>query len=431
MTRCVCHSESGDSLGLLLRFQDEGVDVGLHVTSEKAQTLGRGLIEPVDDFLEAARDADLVFFDHVGAGSLADTLRAEGVPVFGASKFQEMLELDRAWGLRTLEKAGLTLPRTVSFSGDAYDDAREFVASEGGRWVYKPSANVGNDLTHVADDAESMLEHLEEVEQTIEAETGKRPPFLLQQFVKGIECSVERWYVGGKPVPGLDNATLEQKKFLVGDLGPTVGGAGNVVLATADSKMLAATVDHLDRLAAAHTLTTCLDLNSIFAPDGTAYLLEPTCRIGYPAIQAFCAMWPGELFDVFLAMARGEVPTLRLASRVGAAVHVSVPPFPAHDATQAKGHRLVDDVRDDPQVWLYDVLVDPEERLVCAGVDGGVYVVAGTGPSVRDAVEACYDWLAESRLPQRQYRTDLYPHVRKRLAGLQKLGYLQDAAPLE
>src|SRR5207249_2076381 len=93
-------------------------------------------------------------------------------------------------------------------------------------------------------------------------EDVKYPAFVLQRFIEGIEVSVERWYSHGHPVPSLDNATFEEKKFLAGNLGPAVGCMGNVVL-TPTPLLVQRTIAHLDRWALAHHVTGPIDLNTI------------------------------------------------------------------------------------------------------------------------------------------------------------------------
>src|SRR5204862_6269023 len=95
------HSHEGDTLSLALRLQDEGHAVGFFVEKDGAQRIGNGLVYRITDFPAAAQKADLVLFDQVGSGSLADLLREQGVTVLGASKWTDTIELDRIAGLRT------------------------------------------------------------------------------------------------------------------------------------------------------------------------------------------------------------------------------------------------------------------------------------------------------------------------------------------
>jgi len=423
------HSESGDGLALGLRLQNEGHEVGLFVNKEAAQQAGRGLIYRVEDFITAVDKADLILFDHVTKGSLADLLRSEGHLVLGAGKFQDVMELDRIKAIDIMRAAGVAIPETEVFEDASFERAIAFVERDGGRWVFKACDNIATDKTYVSDDADSMLEYLEHLDETIEEDENKRPQFLLQRVVDGIEVSTERWYGEGRPIYALDNSTFEEKKFLAGGLGPSCGCGGNIVLPHAffdPGRLRRQTIDRLDRLAAAHGVTGPLDLNTIVAPDGRAYFLEVTARFGYDALQAFVQLWDMPIGETLIAIAEGTDPAIALRDAVGAAIRVSVPPYPTGDPKNCRGERVVDPILDDPQLWPGDVMLDEQERLVLGGVDGVAYIVAGIGGTAESALGMCYRWLAQARLPDRQYRNDLAETLPKRLRDLQRIGYLTE-----
>lgn len=423
----VLHSEAGDTLGLALRLQDEGHAVGMYIHEPESQMVGTGLVYHVTDFLKACDAADLVLFDYVGAQSLADKLRDDGCAVFGAGKFQDVLELDRIRGIRLMQAAGLRVPETEFFEDASFERAMDFVRKDGGRWVFKASGNIGADKSFPSDDAEQMLDYLEHLDDTIQVEEARRPKFILQRFVEGVEVSTERIYSEGRPIHAFDNSTFETKKFLAGDLGQAVGCSGNVVCPHADRRLLAETVDHLDKLAAIHGVTSCLDLNAIVAKDdGHAYVLEATGRVGIYAIHAFCALWGMPLGETFYDLATGREPEVTYRAAWGAAIPVSMAPYPAK-MEHERGTPVVDEILDDPQIWPLDVMVDEQDRVVVAGVDGVIYVVTGVGDTISESLGQCYRWLEGARMPDRGWRVDLIETLEKRYRKLQQLGYLREA----
>ena len=422
------HSESGDALALGLRLQTEGHDVGLFLNKEAAQQAGRNLIYHVEDFVSATDKADLIIFDHVTKGSLADLLRRDGHLVLGAGKFQDVIELDRIKAIEIMRAAGVTIPETEFFEDASFERAIEFVEQDGGRWVFKACDNIATDKTYVSDDADSMLEYLEHLDETIEEDENKRPKFLLQRVVDGVEVSTERWYGEGRPIYALDNSTFEEKKFLAGGLGPACGCAGNIVLPHAffdPGRLRRQTIDRVDRLAAAHGVTGPIDLNTIVAPDGRAYFLEVTARFGYDALQAFVQLWDMPIGETLMAIAEGTDPAVAFRAPIGAAIRVSVPPYPTGDPKNARGERVVDSILDDPQIWPGDVMLDEQERLIIGGIDAVAYVVAGIGETSDSSLATCYRWLKTARLPDRQYRNDLAETLPKRLRDLERIGMLR------
>lgn len=412
-------SKQGDALGLGLAMQREGHDVVIAVEKTEAQLAGEGLLEHVPDGAHYAREeADLVIFDMVGNGGRADAYRSLGIPTFGAGHALDQIELDRIFGLRTFKALGLTIPETKIFDPPDFDAAMQFVEQDGDRWVFKPCGNLGTDKTFLAEDAEEMVEYIEHLRDGAKNDDVKFPAFVLQRFVKGIEVSIERWYSHGQPIPELDNITFEEKKFLAGNLGPAVGCMGNVVFPPLPW-LVQATVAHLDRYAAAHRISSPIDLNAIVDDQGTPHILEATARFGYDALWAFLRKWHMPYADTFLALAEGdESLTVVLDPRMAAAVRVSVPPYPGGDPTKSRGLPIVDDLLDDDDIWPGDVMEEEDGDLVVAGVDGVVAIYTSLGTSIDSAYDAIYDRLEDSRIPDRQYRVDLRDRVSKQYPKL-------------
>ena len=103
---------------------------------------------------------------------------------------------------------------------------------------------------------------------------------------------------------------------------------------------------------------------------------------------------------------------------------MSLPPHPYRDTHEAAGTPILEDVLTDPRVWVGDVMLDADDRLVCTGADAIVYVVTGQAPDVRGAFAACYDWLRQVRTSDAQWRTDLAETTTARLRQLRAWGFL-------
>jgi phosphoribosylamine--glycine ligase len=430
----VVHSFQGDGVPLALRLQDEGHQVGLFARDPKYRPLAEGLIAHVDDFELAADKADLIVFDMVGHGTLADQLRSRGKRVIGASKIQDLLELDRVRGMELVMAAGCAVPETFSFDAGDFAGAIAFVEENPDRYVFKANANIGSDKTHVAADPDEMIGYLRHLDETIDKEEHRRPPFILQAVVEGTEISTERWYAAGRPMSALDNSTFELKKFLTGDgtsagLGPTVGCAGNVVIPHHDRALLAQTVACLDRIAAQHRISGPLDLNAIVdAETKIPMILEVTARFGYDAIQTFSSLWSLPMGASFHMMTEGRDPAIHLIGPIAAGVRVTLPPYPHEDCSSLHGTPILDALLDHEEIWPADIALTPDEQLVAAGVDGLLAVVTGTGRTVSSACDSVYATLAGWRTSELQYRTDLDTVVRSRLRNVQRAGYLMGVA---
>ena len=415
-------SKGGDGLALGLRLLKEGHQCAISIEKSDCQRAGEGLIEHVDDPMAYARneDVDCALWDMVGMGGMADALRDLGIPILGAGRALDLLELDRIAGLRTFQALGLQIPETEFFEDADFDRAIEFVRKDGGKFVFKPCGNISTDKTFIGEDVEELIDFIEHQREESRSGEVKHPAFALQRFVEGIEVSIERWYSHGTPIVALDNMTFEEKKFLAGGLGPAIGCAGNVVMDAAP-RLVQETVAKLDRFADAHAVTGPIDLNTITNVHGP-FILEATARFGYDAIWSFFHRWHMPIGETLLQIAEGEEPEIDLDPRMGAAVRVSVPPYPAGDPAKARGTPVVDDILDQENLWPGDVM-EVEGKLQVAGVDGVVYIVTGLGRTPKDAYQECYDWLDDARLPDRQYRCDLADRVSEELPKLVHLGY--------
>jgi len=396
------------------------------IERDTATRVGDGLVEKVTDAVHYAKEsADLVVMDMVGRGSIADLLRADGVAVVGAGRALDLLELDRARTHDIFQSLGLAVPPTEVFDDGDFDRAMRFVEKHPGKWVFKPSGNLAADKTFVAEDTDEMHEYLEHAAEEMKGDASGRPPFLLQAFVEGAEVSTEQWFANGRPVPALSNQTLEAKKLMPGPgpgLGPAVGCSGNAVFPP-DAFLVNDTVAKLNRFAAEHRVCGPIDLNAIIGKRGRPMILEATARFGYSALWAFLARWRMPIGETLDALAHGDIPHVSLTPGVGAAIRVAVPPYPSGDASTARGTPVVDDILDDPMIYPGDVMRDEDTgRLVIAGSDAVAYEVAATGPSADRAYAACYDWLSDSRLPDRMYRYDLIQFTATRLAKLREVG---------
>src|SRR3989344_8807627 len=77
-------SLSGD---LAYQVKKEGHDVKIYIKAEEDRDVYEGFLEKVDDWEEFKDWADVIVFDDVGFGGIADRLRKEGKRVVGGSSY--------------------------------------------------------------------------------------------------------------------------------------------------------------------------------------------------------------------------------------------------------------------------------------------------------------------------------------------------------
>ena len=405
-------SKDGDFLPLLKRIENEGNEVVAYVDAE--HPLYENMIPQVDNALELKLDKDdVIIFDMVGAGAAADRVGASMPNVLGGGSINDRIELDRKFGTDFMAKHGINTPPTWEF--DTIDKTRKFVEEHPERYVFKPNGNLETDLTYVSSSAEDLLAVLPYLEERIPEGTE----FELQQFVEGVEMSTEAWFNGERFLQPI-NSTMEEKKFMVGNVGPATGCMGNVVWSW-DKKTSQFLYEYLFQPLEADLKKAGylgpLDINGIWNGDGI-HALEFTARFGYDAIQAYSRlirMPLGEFLRDLRKLDKMPVSTSELAL----AVRVSIPPFPSDGDVPKVPVRGLDDP---DKIYLSDVYFDKDlEMYRCAGSDGYILSVCANGPTVASCQAQAYPVIESLEIPNKQYRVDIgerYVHDRDEIAHI-------------
>jgi len=471
-------SKTGDAAAVAPRI---GADLLFLRSIAKKRKLFEGISPLRSTLTEALRERPrYIVYDQIGStthpiGPQADALRYK-YPIYGCGAIQEALELDRAFALRTAVECGIKIPRTFLFDpgrGKAWDqvdpddamrvhrirgglkEAQRFVATSKKRWCLKPLGNAAPSLSYVAHDPDDMLHRLRNAEEKRELKPGD--PFLLQEFVSGIEVSTEIWIVDGVPAMPV-NGTLEEKKFMAGGVGPNIGCASSVVWAYEGlPRIYRKTLGRPEFLSWLKKPTGPtgktyppfhgpLDINCVIAHDDhQPYMLEFSPRFGYSALFALLELCDEPLDRLFEAAARGTLERMALRSGYAYSLRVSIPPYPHLDALDYTEHpgterqrldnrtveRMLEECQDvdilgpcdDPHVWLLDAQKDGDHYQT-AGVDGVVLELTGSGDTVelaRDQVNALFN---EFRIADMQARiTDGADRAIRDLKTLEEWGY--------
>lgn len=392
-------SKDGDMLPLLYRMSEEHK---AYVENDKG--IHDGLTPKVHDALELnPQPEDTIVYDMVGAGKSADILKEQGLHVVGGGELNDKLELDRKFGLDFMEKHGMQIPPTEEFNN--FEKCKQFIMKSDTRYVFKPDGNQSTDLTYVP----SSADELKAVMPYLESKVDKSGDFVLQEFVDGIELSTEAWFNGEQFLLPI-NSTMEEKKFMVGNVGPNTGCMGNVVWAwdTDTSQFLYEYLfKPLEPELRSANYCGPIDINGIWNEQGI-HGLEWTARFGYDAIQAFSTILDEPLESVLKNLKQlTELPVRE--GYYGMALRVSIPPYPS-DGEVPEVPVLIDK-KAMPNVYLSDVKQSTKSGLVCAGTDGYVLALASSARTLPPLQRKVYSLLDYIQIPGIQYRTDIGDRV--------------------
>jgi phosphoribosylamine---glycine ligase len=423
------HNDLGD---LYMRLITRGHDVRVHIADSDSSDVLEGLIDRSDswerdvDWVRSDREG-LVIFEGTGWGSAQDRLRSEGLRVIGGSALGDRLELDRAFGQRVLEDAGLRTARSLEFGG--FDDAIAHVSGAPGRYVLKFSgAGFASTRGYVGvmEDGDDVLASLRQ--QRASWRLDERPRIILMDHLDGVEVGVGAFFNGTEFLRPA-NLDWEHKRFFAGNLGELTGEMGTVVTYRGAERLFCATLERLAPLLRDARYVGYINLNMIVNDDGP-WPLELTCRFGYPGFAILSALHAGPWDALLERLVDGKGSTT-LDTHPGLAVGVvlTVPPFPYPDGYErlSKGmpilfrRGLCDQDRE--HLHYGEMRLD-SGQLVTAGQVGYVMVVTGRGDTIDLAREAAYSRAAKVVIPNVRYRVDIGATFARERAELVRLGWL-------
>lgn len=405
-------SLAGDGVGIVKRLQDDGHDAAAHIYDDAAADYCKGYIKTVSD-PEFQLDAETyVVADCTGHGDLLDMLRERGSFVACGGRLADRLETDREYAYDVMKDVGIKIPKTKFF--EDWDEAKNYVGTQDDeeRMVFKPDAHLSGNLpSYAADDPAELLEMLDYYHGRVHG----KPKIVIQHFVGGEDISTEGWFNGEQFIAPF-NHTLESKKFLDGDKGPSGGCTGNVIW-TCEGCPLCEELRKMEEFLGSNNYGPGpIDLNAVVSEDGI-FGLEFTPRLGYDAAPTFVYelfRGSGGFGDFIEALVRrsGEV---ELAPGYAAGIRLSIPPWPSEEFDAASGLPIQGLT---PSVWEHfcpmGVMKNEHDDPVSCGSSGILGVATGYGDSVEEAFTEAYRVADKIKVPNKQQRSDLTEHFAKK-----------------
>lgn len=423
MNAFILLTEDNSGLPIAMRLSDEKQKVYYAIdTSPKDKDVKEGLLEGGDglvnkvDFKKIVRNLItnkdkltgrmIVIFDMNHHPEVADKLRKIGYKVIGSGTVFEKLEHDRKFGLQIMKKAGIKTPESYEFK--QVDKAVRFLETQpdSKKWVLKPDKGESY-LTFVSDNNKELIDHLD-------AYKSKLKKFVLQEKIKGIECSVEGWFNGDSFV--FYDATLERKKRSNNDLGEATGCSGDVVwVLTGAERIVIEGLKKLEAQLKIIGIPCVVDLNAIVNNKGL-WGIEWTPRFGYNASLTLMSIFAEPISDVLSRLASRQLTGIKTAGLVGVSVRIF------RDTIKADiPIKYPDTMKKD--VWLWDVKKS-DTGLETAGSGHDIAVVTGQGKTIADAISDMYHKAEQVVLPDKDMRTDIGIKAKDDYNNLEQLGWI-------
>ena len=414
-------SASGD---LAWCIKNEGNEVKAFIKAECDKDVYDGILEKVDDWEKFVDWADVVVFDYIGFGKIADSLRKKGKLVVGGSEYTDRLEEDREFGQEEMKNAQMGVLPHWDFTD--FDAAIKFIKSNPGRYVFKPSGFLNSWSKGILflGEEEDGNDIIEVLKQNKHLWAKKIKEFMLQKMAAGVEIAVGAFFNGEDFIYPI-NVNFEHKRLFPGDIGPFTGEMGTLMFWSDANELFRNTLLKLKDKLKDSGYVGYIDINCIVNAKGI-YPLELTSRFGYPTIsiqmEGVASLW-GEFLYRLASKEKAELKT-KNGFQIG--VVVAVPPFPYDDKKEAfiyKDLSILFRKNNLEGVHLGDVKIVNGVWSV-AGDAGYVLVITGSGPTVEEARKHVYSRLKNIILQNMYYRSDIGMKWFTESDKLQTWGYL-------
>jgi len=417
-------SLSGD---LAWQLRKEGQEVKAYIKEKDDIDVYNGFIDKVDDWKKYIDWADVIIFDDMEFGEVAERLRKRGKLVIGGSRYTDELEMNREFGQMEMKKYGINILPQWQFSN--YDEAIEFIKANPSRYVFKPSGNTpsgGKGLLYLGEE-EDGKDLLELLSQNKDIWQKKAPTFQLQKHVSGVEIAVGAFFNGQNFIYPIC-VNFEHKRVFPGNLGPFAGEMGTLVFWAPPNVLFKSTLEKMKPALAVSGYRGYVDINCIVNGRGI-YPLEWTCRFGYPTlhIQSEGILTPAS--EWLFKLARGENFELKTKRGFQIGVRLLVPTY---FVTQKESPEKIAAYRDLPilfkkanldGVHIEDIkMVDGVWRI--AGTSGCLLVITGSGSTVAEARNQAYSRIKNIMIQNMFYRVDIGLEWSQNSDKLQTWGYL-------
>ncbi|MBJ7882855.1 phosphoribosylamine--glycine ligase [Gelidibacter salicanalis] len=400
-------SRWGEILDIAYATQNEGHDVKLYIEDKPSREIGTGFVKKVRDWKKHIDWADILIFDYTGFGKECTELRAAGKIVFGGSEYTDLLELDRNFGQKELQKHKIkTLPFKEFVS---FQDAIAYVEKHPDAYVIKPSGETQElkQLLFVGSDDEGLdvIRVLKAYDKSWGDDFGN---FQLQKKVKGVEISVAAFFNGKEFIKPI-NITFEHKKLFPKELGVSTGEMGSSMFWVNHSPIFDATLLKFESSLVKQKFIGHIDINCIVNGNGI-YPLEFTSRFGYPQIFIQRAGINEPIGELLYKVASGQ--NFRIATKKGFQVgaFMVVPPFPYDDKKTFElfSKDAVVVFRKDLKEGIHPMhLKKVNEEWLITGNTGIALLVTGTGITMKDAQKMMNNRISNVIVNNGYYRTDI------------------------
>ena len=401
---------------MYLRLLEAGHEVKVYVENSDYHDVYAGMLTFTPDWhseldwIRQAGQDGIILFESATKGSIQDALRQDGYQVIGGSALGDMLEGDREFGQKILQKIGMQIASSLHFTD--YDKAIDHINKTNKRYVYKSNgANSERTRNYVgmAEDGSDLVTLLKHYKSQMTVKTNVID-FILMEYISGIEIGVGAYFNGEH---FLQPACLdwEHKRFFNGNLGELTGEMGTIVTYRGAEVIFQRSLLHLESMLKESGYCGYINLNMIANAKGI-WPLEFTSRFGYPGYCICAALQQDSWESLFKRMLMKSSLFIDTDSGFAAGVVLNVPPFPYSYGYEllSKGLPILFQssiIDSDKQYLHFNEVANHDGCLVTSGVTGNVATAVGASDTIEAARQKAYELAGKVILPNIRYRQDI------------------------
>lgn len=340
---------------------------------------------------------------------VADTLRQQGVLVFGPGAQGAQLEGSKTYSKQFMDANGIPTARYDSFTDQ--ESALRYVRELGAPLVVKADGLAAGKGVIVAETLEAAEDAVESCFEGAFGQAGNR--VLVEECLTGPECSLLTFVTAGKAF--CMAAAQDHKRAYDGDMGPNTGGMGVYSPVPIVTPEESAAMEEIMARSAAATAAAPFDSDYrgvlyggfMLTPEGPK-VLEFNARFGDPETQVILPRLESDLVDIMVAVAAGKPEDVHLAWSEKWAVCV-VLASAGYPGSYEKGKVIlgIDDAEaiEDVKVFHAGTALNADGELITAG--GRVLNVVALGDTFAEARERAYEACDLINFEGKQYRSDI------------------------
>ena len=341
---------------------------------------------------------------------IVDVFVSKGLKIFGPTKLAARIEGSKAFAKDLMKKYNIPTAKYEVFFDAA--QAKEYIKQEGAPIVIKADGLAAGKGVVVAMDEAQALAAIDNI--MVDNELGQAgASVVIEEYLEGEEASLLAFADGKTVVPMV--AAQDHKRIFDGDQGPNTGGMGTYAPAPVLTEALKQeSIDKvlLPTMAAMQAegcpYQGCLYAGLMITAKGVK-VIEFNARFGDPETQVVLPLLDGDLAEILLACAGGELDKVQVnwkKDQAAVCVVMAAQGYPANNYKKGVAIHGLDGILEHDDIEVFHAGTGySDNEIVTTG--GRVLGVVGFAQGLHAAKDRAYQGVGQIHFDGVQYRKDI------------------------